>query len=169
MIILAPYSSMRLLTLEALRKFAPQAKLASTRSDVYAYWRVLKENWGIDDLVLIEHDIEITAEVIPAFTACDKLWCTYGYRPRLQGGGLPSNDIWDRSLGCTKLSLELQRLISLGDEPVSWDNLDHTLYNQIVLHTGSHVHGVVLHHHEPADGTWILGVPLPIVVENPVL
>ena len=58
---------------------------------------------GRTDLVLVEQDVEITADVLPAFAACPSPWCTFGYA--IWPPWSPSLD----ACGCARYSARLQR------------------------------------------------------------
>ena len=90
----------------AIRKYAPDAEFVETPG-LFGYNEALAERWGQDDLIVIEGDKEITAEVIPSFAACPEPWCVYEYftfpepyRAKVQVG-----------LGCARFSLECQQQI----------------------------------------------------------
>ena len=73
-----------------------------------AYWEELSRRWdGNDDLMVIEHDIEIHADVVPQFTRCPSDWCCFGYE---YGPSWPDHLITG-ALGCTRFSAELQRFM----------------------------------------------------------
>jgi hypothetical protein len=148
---------------KSLTKFAPDCKFADTSADDYAYWRLLRQEWnGEQDFVVIEHDIEITAEVLPSFSACDQPWCAYEYEQRYKS----SVAVLKENLGCTRFSAELQRTVPFP-RAAQWKFLDLAISSEIKMQyfskTGmvfhkemkgasgfmtSHVHGKLKHHHE---------------------
>src|SRR6266516_3894602 len=70
------------------------------------YWNELTKRWdGHDDLLIIEHDIEIHDDVIPQLQACPSAWCTFPYE---YGPRWPGHTITD-ALGCTRFTAQLQR------------------------------------------------------------
>jgi hypothetical protein len=48
--------------------------------DDEAYWRLLSDLWTQhEDFVIVEHDIEIHSDVLPAFESCTAPWCVNAY------------------------------------------------------------------------------------------
>jgi hypothetical protein len=147
---------------KALGKFAPDCKYEDTSADDYAYWRLLKAHWtGVDDLLVIEQDIEITAEVLPSFDDCEEPWCVYEYKQTYKS----SVSMLKEALGCTRFSAELQRTVPFP-RAAQWKFLDLAISGEIKMVTfqktgmvfypgmkgasglmASHVHGEVKHHH----------------------
>ena len=154
----------------AMRKYAPEAKFIDTSKSIYDYNKALVTHWGLDDLVVIEHDKEITSEVIPSFTACDEPWCVYSYMCYPE----PYQRDTIHGLGCTKYSLALQKQIDpfdfCGPDPEwlypsgpcrscngqgCWRGLDTRITLQILnkcISFTPHVHGRIEHHHTYPDG-----------------
>lgn len=84
----------------------PGTELVWTGADDQHYWRELMARWdGSDDLVTIEHDVEIHDGVLPAFAACGAAWCAfaYEYSPATPG------TLATGALGCTRFSTRVQR------------------------------------------------------------
>ena len=108
--VLCAYSNLRPRTRKALEQYAPQADFVDVSGDDLAYWRAICERWtGEDDLLVVEHDIEIHDQVIPEFEACGEPWCSFAYK-------LWEPDVWCyNALGCTKFSAALQREVSTGE------------------------------------------------------
>jgi hypothetical protein len=107
MTVLCCYTSLHPATRRALSEHAPGAELADVTGDRFAYWREIAARWnGTDDLVTVEHDIEIHAGVLPGFEACPGLWCVYPYEIHQRGTWL------DFGLGCTRFRAQAQRLVS---------------------------------------------------------
>jgi len=83
------------LTVAALDRYAPgweQVPLAV--DDVFAYCEALRRLWTAgEDFVLIEHDIEIHAGVLPSFDSCPRPWCGHGYARA---------SAWAGANGCTR-------------------------------------------------------------------
>ena len=155
---------------KAIRKYAPNAEWIDTSKSIFDYNLAVASHWtGLDDLVVVEGDKEITSDVIPSFNNCDKLWCSYSYYnfPK------PYQRLIRTGLGCTKYSADLQYQIPVDsfirDNPVSdkwvkcpdcngagcWRYLD-TRISLAILQScitfGPHVHGTIKHHHEyPPD------------------
>ena len=62
---------------EALRLFAPHAERRDVSADEEAYWRLLSELWvDQEDFILVEHDVEVSAELLEAFGTCPEPWCS---------------------------------------------------------------------------------------------
>ena len=101
--------------LEAIAKFAPDAELVKTPG-LFGYNEAIASRWGKDDLIVIEGDKEVTAEVIPSFASCDEPWCTYAYYNYPE----PYQAYCSVGLGCAKFSVELQRHPDYGLRPVQW-------------------------------------------------
>lgn len=150
---------------KALEKYAPQAELVHTPG-LYGYNEAIAERWtGTDDLVVIEQDKEITAEVLPSFAACGLFWCSYSYKvfPR------PYSREVTIGLGCTRFASTIQKIISpnefLGPDPQMlatcpdcngkgcWRYLDSRIAFAVMnARLAVHVHGHIEHHHEyPPD------------------
>jgi len=161
------FTDLRPETERAVKSFAPDALFADTSGSATAYWEAIKSHWaGVEDLVVIEQDIVITADVVPSFKDCSELWCSYKYFGPKHLGYL------SRSLGCTKFSAELQRLVSVEDildsvfraEPgvkvvnvsdagdPEWHVVDVTISSAMDRRNiEPHVHGEVEHLHDYAE------------------
>lgn len=75
-----------------------------------AYWEALFSRWGQgEDLVNIEQDIEIHAQVLGQFTSCLQPWCVFPYSLA------PYGDMAYIALGCTRFRYEVQDLVSAAD------------------------------------------------------
>ena len=93
---------------ELLARHAPDAELVYTGPDDFGYWRELKARWtGESDLVMVEQDIGIHADVLPGFASCDEPWCAFPHYMR------PEHPPIAMDLGCTRFSAQLQRLVPL--------------------------------------------------------
>ena len=92
---------------DLLHKHAPGAEEVWTGDDPYDYWHAMAMRWGQDDLVTIEQDNGIHAEVIPQFEACPEPWCSFGYQI--------GSYICTEGNGCRKLSLDAQRAVTFQD------------------------------------------------------
>lgn len=141
----------------ALVEYVPigSLEMVETGYDTSAYWWELRRRWnGEDDLMIVEQDNVITAEVIPSFNACDKPWCVYEYLgpPGMDVDGTGEGRILRKSLGCTRFSAELQdkvtaAMISDKDYFV-WHLLDMRIARLLEMHGyESHVHGAIKHCH----------------------
>jgi len=150
--ILCCYANLHPETECAVAAHAKDAEFIDVSGSELDYWRTIKAHWtGDQDLVIIEQDIEITAEVIPTFEGCDDAWCVFTYRGPTHLGYLK------HSLGCTKFSAELQREVSIteaagGDYDISWQFIDMTMAVHLD-HLGykPNCHGTVKHLHDYAS------------------
>ena len=87
----------------AIEKHIPQAEIIDTSANSYAYWDAMEIRWtGVQDLLIVEHDVVVTAEVLPQMLACPEPWCAHS------SGGTPFG------LRCTRFSARLQQLAA-GD------------------------------------------------------
>lgn len=106
--IICCYRSMEERSAIALAKYAPETEMINTSSSIYDYPNAVAERWtGEEDLVVIEEDKEITAEVIPAFKGCNHLWCSFDYHiypPEFRR-------YVKIGLGCARYSAEIQRMV----------------------------------------------------------
>lgn len=168
--IICCYTSICPETLEALAKYAPEAEMVRTPG-LFGYCDALEHHWDTgDDLVVIEGDKVITAEVMSSFSSCNEPWCSYkvklhGYGYRL---GTEYTAILEATtgLGCTKFSADIQRQVSAdeflhndGDSfwppcpfcqgEGCWNYLDLRIARAILSRgVGICVHGEVEHIHE---------------------
>ena len=152
----------------AIRKYAPKAEFAKCEG-LFGYNNIIAANWkGEEDLLVIEGDKEIHAEVVPSMEECNEDWCIYEY------WNFPEpyqrNIIY--GLGCTKYSARTQQLISTDEFLLCrsrrgcgyartckglgcWRNLDVRIAIQVLakcIRFAPHSHGRINHHHEyPAD------------------
>lgn len=92
---------------QLLAEHAPMAEQVWTGADPYHYWRETAARWGRDVFVSIEQDNAIHHRVIPEFASCPEPWCSFGYEI---GGSLCTT-----GGGCRKLSLGVQRQVTLAD------------------------------------------------------
>lgn len=140
----------------ALAAFAPGAEYACVAGDDRAYGREIAARWGgTQDLVIIEPDNEITAEVLPSFDACPEPWCTYAY----ECFPPPETRLFAACLGCTRFSARFQREFSFAErvlaEPCTcgeihdtWRDLDWvTAHRAQLAGFAPHVHGEIRHFH----------------------
>ena len=154
--ILCCYANLRPETAATIAEFAPETELVDVTDDTYGYWHNIRDRWtGDEDLMVIEQDIEITAEVVPSFEACSKPWCLFEYPGHPFMGTLSSH------LGCTRFSKELQRAVPcesmtvIAGDRQRWDTLDGKI--AIALKEAGykpHVHGQVNHLHDYSKDKW---------------
>jgi hypothetical protein len=154
----------------ALTVYAPDAELVYTGATDTAYWQAITARWtGVESLVIIEQDNEITYDVLGSFAACAEPWCCFAYRApaydiapngtwrevlRRYPGTEPPVDhaLITTSLGCTKFSAGLQRSVGhreISAELLAWDVIDTTIA-LCLIEAGyrPHVHGEIPHHHD---------------------
>ena len=151
---------------EALEKYAPKAEYVDTSGSIYAYNEAIASRWdGSDDLVVIEQDKVITADVLPTFEACEEsrqhFWCAYSYDVFPP----PYTKEVSIGLGCTKYSWVVQRLVKpeefLGPDSECLPKCPHCQGKGCWLYLDSRigfavmnrmiqvsVHGKIKHHHE---------------------
>jgi hypothetical protein len=151
-------------TEEAIAKFAPETEYVEMHG-LYGYGEAIASRWdGSSDLVIIEHDNEITVEVMPSFTSCDRLWCVYAY----DIFPAPHTFVMDHGLGCTRFSAELQKVVSVEefirpdwdflpkcrrcDGAGCWATLDSRIFIAMMTRgIEQHIHGKIPHHHGYTD------------------
>ncbi len=109
--ILCCYTQLHWATRFTLTAFAQGHQIDLELTNVSAndklYWRNIERCWtGKQDLMIVEQDIEIHGDVIPAFQSCPSLWCTFPYR---LGG--PDN-LLETGLGCVRFRKEVQRAVT---------------------------------------------------------
>jgi hypothetical protein len=129
--------------------------MVDVTGDDFAYWRAIRERWtGEQDLVVIEHDIEIGPGTVASLEGCGEDWCVFAY------------DIFGckrlvNALGCTKFSAALQRAVPPDDVAALFSHCGHChgegcwwhLDNYLAIALGNagftpHVHGDVAHLHD---------------------
>lgn len=111
----------------------------------FGYWDALVEDWGVEDLVIVEHDIVVRPEHIQSFGICRYPFCTVPYRmPYGQWSlfdmqrsdlfdGLPTIRTLDRptqysdgsGLGLVRITSAGLRLIPMASfQPQHWSVID---------------------------------------------
>ncbi len=145
---------------ESITKYAPLAEWHST-PNIFDYPNIVASFWtGKEDLVLLEGDTEITAEVLPSFENCSNYWCSYSYMVNPP----PNEYKWSAGTGCTLYSANAQQIVSVdeiwGDDPAwnhcpycdgsgCWNYIDSRIARALRSHgINVHVHGMVKHHHD---------------------
>lgn len=148
----------------ALRLYAPQTEFVDVSGDILAYGQEIEKRWNCrESLVIVEHDNEITAEVITSFEKCDYGWCVYEYEIFAP----PWTTKCNTGLGCVKFSAEFQQRLNFRQHVLvdacecglvhnDWCNLDHrvrALAANIAGYSSPHVHGEIRHFHpyQPID------------------
>lgn len=133
--------------------------------DDEAYWRLLCELWAdAEDFLIVEHDMELHAEVIPQLVACENDWCVFPYSgsqpiwTRKRTDNPPRTPVVFRcALGCTRFRRQL-----MLDEPQAithmrlhtWRRLDSQLASYLFQHgykACEHEPHVIHHHDYAAD------------------
>jgi hypothetical protein len=153
--ILCCYTDINPLTKQSLEQYAPGTEYVDVRNNNLGYWQAIAERWnGSDDLIVIEQDMGVTADTIPALLSCFSNWCVFGYRIYTM------KLMYHYGLGCVKFSAHLQQMLPVPyiEENFSdcetcgldacWHHLD-TMLKQILRHNGynTHVHGEIAHYH----------------------
>lgn len=157
------YTELHPKTLESLTAYAPNAELVETpKGDPYAYVRELESRWtGDEDLVVVEHDKEITADTLPTFESCRLPWCIFDYYIYPE----PQRRLARVGLGCARFTAACQRIVTVTEwmQPDSpewkecylchgkgcWRYMDSRIASALEAEWLSpHVHGLVAHHHD---------------------
>ena len=146
-----PYTQLQPLAERALARFAPDADcvyLGVTSLTAYHGW--LCEMWAAGEgFLLVEHDTEIHATVLPELTACPEPWCLFPYN----GPGAPESDrLLQGALGCTRFStalLQAQPGFMASIPTRNWQRMDCEILPRLrTLGYEPHIHmPPVLHHH----------------------
>jgi len=101
--------------------------------DITQPWTTYASYWGSDDLVVIEQDVVIHADVLPQFEACPEMWCLFPARHYATGGGWMLNGIM-----CNRFRREFMAAVPVeaveavpgscprckGQNPKCWAHLD---------------------------------------------
>jgi hypothetical protein len=157
--VLAPFirGQMARETYNALTKYIPLGSLemVETGYDVSAYWWELRRRWNDeDDLLIVEQDNVINAEVFPSFQECDQDWCAFEYLgpPGMDLDGTGEGRILRKSLGCTRFSAQLMHDVpseTISDkEYFVWHLLDMRIAKMLEMRGYEpHIHGEVKHCH----------------------
>lgn len=128
-----------------------RVEYVGVRND-WSYAEALAVRWlGLDDLVVIEHDIVVHAAVLSEFRSCREPWCVFPYDLS------PDNPI-DRGLGCARFTAEAQRLVPFTAvlatpvcEPGHWRHLDGQVAEAFEsADIERHVHGPSVEHRKAA-------------------
>lgn len=81
MTVLFCYTNPALPALEALSEHAPDAVKVDVRGSDFAYGYALQDHWEAgSDLVNIEQDNIVRADVLAEFAECPEPWCVFPYR-----------------------------------------------------------------------------------------
>ena len=178
-----PFTDIHPLAERALKRFAPAAeRIKTARCDLprdcgargcaiqirhchhdqscsLVYSELLRDLWSRgDDLLIIEHDIEIHAGLVEEARSCPQLWCTWPYNG--PGWTDPNSDpLLYESLGCSRFSSKLMRAepdllavasaLSQGLPAGDWRRLDASILPTLPErgYTAHRHFPPVLHHH----------------------
>lgn len=155
-----PVTALHPLADQALQRHAPSAQRVQVGASPYAYGSLLASLWsqGVDFL-LVEHDIEIHAGVLPSLAACDEPWCLFPYPGAGDQGG---NRLVDHALGCTRFAGTLLRAEprAVPAPGVHWAQLDCRLHRALCARGyRPHVHLPPVAHHHQRAGRCDCGAP----------
>jgi hypothetical protein len=108
LIVLCCYTYIQPRTVESLRLYAPKVDYVGVVGDDFGYWKAIEDRWAKDDLVIVEHDIEIHEDVIAQFSACRSLWCSFPYYlvPPIH------TELMAHGLGCIRLRREAMEQVT---------------------------------------------------------
>jgi hypothetical protein len=138
-------------TYRALVRYVPVSclEMVNVEGNVSNYWHEFRRRWKADyELITVEQDNVITADVLPSFQMCTQPWCVFEYL-----GPPHMSDRWlATSLGCSRFSRSLQAEVPISEisesDYFTWHLIDFRL--GIVLREKGytpHVHGQVDHLH----------------------
>jgi len=131
-------------TVASLEAHAPHAELHDVTDDPDAYWRALARVWADGEaFIAVEHDVELTPEVLPQFAACPEPWCSFGY------GDIPTGAlVIGQQIGAVRFRAELVQahpdvFESIEPRDRGWTGLDMPLHRELWRR------GLVAHFHLP--------------------
>ncbi len=171
-----PFVKLHQRTIDSLNLYAPTALYPYVGGSDYSYLTFFKQMWVQGEATLIvEHDIEIHAQVLSEAQSCECDWATWPFGRLLPGphatwdgqgwsAGIP---LLTKSLGCVRFSARLMRehpdlMIEVGESspgglaPGHWSRLDDAIAQALTKRGVSvHVHTPeVKHHHHLIDRGW---------------
>lgn len=158
--VVVPYVDLHPRAAACLDEHAPGAVLRHIDPrDPFGYWRLLLDEWSLPgDLVIIEQDNGISAEVLPGFDDCPEPWCGHPYRLHTLGGPTVQP-----ALGCTRfrasLKAELPNLFrDLAPDRRGW-RAQHAVINGALLAAGhkQHRHDPETPHYAPEVTATVAG------------
>jgi hypothetical protein len=160
--ILCCYTYLHPRTEWSLYHYAPKAEMVGVVWDGFRYAREIAARWdGTEDLVTVEHDIEIHEDVIAQFSRCREPWCTFPYL-------IMPGRLLDDGLGCARFTADAQRAVPFSEldaipascgrcegKPGCWAHLDTRIAQAMAAHgVKVHVHGPPgVIHHKPSLGS----------------
>jgi len=121
-------------------------------TDLNAYPQFVKDNWNIEDLILLEHDIVPTQEQINALLNCKEDLCNYSYYIPITANN--NYGLLDTGLGLSKFSLNFQRNNNVNEafNTNTFINIDAKVNEYLNAHNLKwHNHGIVKHNHKVED------------------
>lgn len=157
--VVCAYTSVHPLAEASLERYAPEVEYVDVATSDTAYCKVLTDLWaGGEDVLVVEHDIEIHDRVVPEARACSEPWCVWPYNG--PGFGDKQGDPFlYGSLGCTRFSGVLMRTepdllavagaLSQGLPAGDWRRMDASILPTLRDRGYEpHLHWpAVLHHH----------------------
>jgi len=97
-------------TEKSLAEYAPGALIVPIPAeDISRPWTDYAERWGRDDLLIVEQDIILHADVIPQLEACPEPWCLFPFPHHSRGGGLMTTGI-----GCNRFRREFMEKVTVA-------------------------------------------------------
>jgi hypothetical protein len=151
-------------TEESLAKYAPAAEIIPIPADdIERPWRDYAARWGTDDLVVIEQDVILHADVLPQFEACPEPWCLFPARHYAVG----PDGFMETGILCNRFRVEFMRAVPVeaveaiygscgrcrGVNPKCWAHLDGR------TREAGEAAGFKIHVHWPSVGHRDEGVP----------
>lgn len=104
--VVLPYTRIHPLTDQALAELVPDAERVDLGRDDYAYGRLLERLWVPgEDLMIIEHDVQLTRVALDEAINCPCWWSAAPYTG--QGTAHREASIIVQSLGCVRFRSEL--------------------------------------------------------------
>ena len=119
--------------------------LELSAADPFQYSREIRQRWRKDDLLIVEHDVAPSVELLVAMANCEHPLCT-----RLYDGQAPVVGV--THLGCTKIALSVQEALPCPALPsTQYTNLDVTITEFCSYWTRDYWHchtEPLVHYHE---------------------
>lgn len=162
--VICPFTSLHPDTERSLRDLAPETEWWDVSGSVFAYSQLLENLWkDLEDVLIVEHDIELTEQALTEHRECDYPWSVAPFRGP-SAYGWEEAPLLTMSLGCTRFSADLMRAMpdavaqanAINDAgtvcpPGDWHRLDCRLWTVLRGHgdrpRSPHVHAEVPHHH----------------------
>lgn len=145
--ILVPYTRLHPATARLLNRHAKgHWRVRLDPADPTAYWALLATMWRQPgDLVIVEQDVGIHADVIPSLAACREPWCGHPY---------PIGEQLLVCLGCTRFTAELKAaepdlLDVVGADATGGMPARHWRYLDVKILDELRRRGYTQHRHDP--------------------